>query len=386
MGNAQSTKQESKYYVPIDSNKQIQTLFTLHKDKLKDFEMILKIFSKTNLIDKIEHNLQMTDFQIITNIIAPNYAKTIIDKDELRQFNDYLKSILMQKCEKIIQQDDVSASFDKLQIDNIKDNITKLNKQYKEDLTVIKIEGKDFYASYFNHILNNLFSNLEEKPKLVYLDIGTADGNKTTRFITQLTKFANITTHVADVDSWGCYDQELVDNSDELASANPNQQIIKKQHIIDKKNKKLNKLFECQFSLINPQNEHLEYPNEMFNFITCFLTLHHVQKLDLLVAEIDRCLAKNGYLLLIEHNVSANLDDQNSCGNYILLDLLHTLYGFIFDKKQCSITNPEFARYKHCKEWMECFKQFKIIDNKHIRNQYGKERYDKLMYIMFQKI
>jgi len=71
--------------------------------------------------------------------------------------------------------------------------------------------------------------------------------------------------------------------------------------------------------------------------------LHHVQDLDFLIKQIYSLLNNNGILIIIEHN---KLDDYDN----MMLDILHMLYGYLYDKNISYLKNPDYGKYYN---WFE---------------------------------
>jgi ubiquinone/menaquinone biosynthesis C-methylase UbiE len=116
-------------------------------------------------------------------------------------------------------------------------------------------------------------------------------------------------------------------------------------------------------------------------FISCFFTLHHVENLDKLLNEITRILKPNGIFLIIEHN---NYDDYEN----LRLDILHMLYGYLYDNRTDYITSPDFANYHNWLEWDYIISSKGLTylkSNFLYTSLFNDTRYDNMYYAFYQK-
>lgn len=79
------------------------------------------------------------------------------------------------------------------------------------------------------------------------------------------------------------------------------------------------------FTTINI-NDKYPYPDNKFDIITMKMVLHHIENIELTFTEISRVLRNDGYLIIIEHDVSTYLD-------YILCEIEHLYYIKVYNKK-----------------------------------------------------
>jgi ubiquinone/menaquinone biosynthesis C-methylase UbiE len=90
-------------------------------------------------------------------------------------------------------------------------------------------------------------------------------------------------------------------------------------------------------------NEPMPYEDNMFDIISSFMVLHHIKKLGFVLAEINRCLKKGGYLILREHDLYNNID-------YMITDIEHNLYSTITLKGEEDTKYDFYSRYFN---WIE---------------------------------
>ena len=182
-----------------------------------------------------------------------------------------------------------------------------------------------------------------------YLDIGCGNGSKTLLF-ESLFGFSKNNVFGTDISKWGPY-----------ASNNK-------------------KKLPFQFELINDNK--LNFADNSFDFITCILTLHHIEEMEKIILEIKRVLKNGGIFLLIEHNIYTDYDR-------LIVDIEHLLYSAIYDKKSDYIENPEYMKCYNKYEWNYIFDGFDfslmksdvlVFENEH------QSRYDNVYYAFYENI
>jgi ubiquinone/menaquinone biosynthesis C-methylase UbiE len=197
--------------------------------------------------------------------------------------------------------------------------------------------------------LNNFKPNNIEQNDLKYLDIGCGSGKKTLLF----SKYLNISINNingTDIKTWGPY----------------------------QKNKK-----NLPFVFKYIENNKLNYQNNTFDIITCILTLHHVEELEIFIKEIYRILKKDGILILIEHCVYTDNDR-------IIINIQHMLYSALYDKQKDYIENPIYMQCFNDNEWNYIMNKnnFSCIDKNILcfGNKYLlKNNYDNIYYGIYKK-
>ncbi len=179
-----------------------------------------------------------------------------------------------------------------------------------------------------------------------YLDICCGDGRKTIG----LSKYLKIplkNVHGTDIEAWGPYHKT--------------------------------KHFPFHFEFI--QNNKLNYLDDSFDVITCFLSLHHIKKLSGFLNEIHRILKPTGIFLFIEHKPFDYTDE-------LIIDIQHLLFAYFYDKNETYLENPDYSQYYNFMEWdyiMDKHK-FKFITSRTIYQSIRKEvRYDEQFFAIYQK-
>jgi ubiquinone/menaquinone biosynthesis C-methylase UbiE len=309
---------------------------------------LLTLCQKKELINY--HNLKYS------NYIEPNsnnqfnfYIRNIIENNDIEGMcriklllNHFVNYDIVEKIiNKIIKNNKSSDS-------EIINFIVKHNKSFKKILNKYEICDKWTYSIQY---LSMLYLD-KYKPSInniKYLDIGCGSGKKTMLFSKYL-KLTKDNIHGTDIKTWGPY----------------------------QKNK--NKL-PFKFKYI--ENNKLNYEDNSFDVITCILTLHHVEKLELFIKEIYRILKNDGILILIEHCVYNDNDR-------IIINIQHTLYSALYDKQENYIKNPIFMQCYNDNEWNYIMNKnnFKC-KNKSILN-FGNEyvlknKYDNIFYAFYKK-
>ena len=188
----------------------------------------------------------------------------------------------------------------------------------------------------------NLNINFE---KIKYIDIGCGSGNKTNKFAQELRlDYKNV--YGADISTWGPYNQ---------------------------------KEYLHKFNFVQISNDKIDLDSNSVDFITCILMLHHVKNLEFLLKEIKRILKPGGILLLIEHN---NYDDNDN----LILDTLHMLYGYLYDKNNRYLSEPDYAMYYNSFVWNYVMDKngFTILNSNPLFTELSNDiRYDNLFYSFY---
>ena len=185
----------------------------------------------------------------------------------------------------------------------------------------------------------NIMTSLNKKytqSSIKYIDVGCGGGHKTYRIGKEF-----------EFDKWGPYNQE------------------NKKHA---------------FNFIEIENDKINAKDNSFDFMSCILMLHHVENMDAFILEMKRILKPGGILLLIEHNVYDDYD-------HLILDILHTLYGALVDKKCPHLKYQIYSNYYSWLGWEYIFKQrgFLHIENNVLFSKINDEtRYDNIFYSFYQ--
>lgn len=201
----------------------------------------------------------------------------------------------------------------------------------------------------WTYIIQNLiktFKKINNSSSITYLDVGCGSGNKTLKIALELNLDKN-NIYGADITNWGPYNQKKYDH---------------------------------KFNFINIIDDKIDCNTNKFDFISCILMLHHVKNLNKLLTEIKRILKPNGILLIIEHN---NYDDYDN----LTLDILHMLYGYLYDKNNRYLANPDYANYYNWLEWdyiMDKYNFTYIKSNLLFTELSNEIRYDNIFYTFYK--
>ena len=328
-------------------------------NKINEHEYI-HFTNTNNLLTSCQKKELINYFKLkYNNYIYPNsnkqfifYMDTIIKNNDIEGLcriklllNHFIDYDLTEKLiNKIMKK---NTLLDSEIIEYIMKNKKKMEKTINKYIVCDKWAYSIEYLSLL--YLNQYMPKHIHKNNLIYLDIGCGSGKKTMFF----SKYLNIkkeNIHGTDIKTWGPY----------------------------QKNK--NKL-PFKFKYI--ENNILDYNDHSFDIITCILTLHHVENLDILIKEIYRILKHNGILILIEHCVYNDNDR-------IIINIQHLLYSALYDNQKNYIENPIYIQCYNDNEWnfMMHKNNFKYIIKNILNfgNEYTlKNRYDNIYYAFYKK-
>lgn len=96
---------------------------------------------------------------------------------------------------------------------------------------------------------------------------------------------------------------------------------------------------------------HIPYPDQHFNLITCFVSLHHLNSLDRSLKELSRVCANDGLLLIREH-------DCNSEGLRVVIDIEHSLFELTSQDPNFNYLQSYYATYWSKSELESILKQY----------------------------
>lgn len=327
----------TQYYNFIDTNKKLTSCQ----------KKIFKFFRKNNpnIYVNIESNKQMFTF-VSSAYREENFVKITKITLLFKKFISYKNSIKLIYLIKKNKMSDTDVIEWIKNINNKNQTQTKSLDGGKYDIYQICSSWKYIFEN-LTLSTNNLFEKLNTNVKNIkYLDIGCGNGNKTLRFSNLLgLKKENI--NGTDINLWGPYKQDQTS-------------------------------YNFNFKLILKDGK-LDYSDNSFDLVTCFLMLHHVNDLKQLIKEIKRILKPNGVLLIIEHDCHDDYDK-------LILNILHTLYGFIVDKDMRSITNPSYSEYFNWCEWDFIFNKnnFSVIKSNYIFTSIEHDtRFDNIYYCFY---
>ncbi len=324
-------------------------------DKLKYFNYLNTNNNLTqcqiNILKSYANNLntiyvdRKSDLQVKTLIqyVWNNNLLTKIAKIKLLFYSFFDKNFTDLLINKVINE----SINDKQFINFILD--TQKNKKFipeKFNITPI-CSSWTYIIQNMSLLLTKIITN-NDISQLTYLDVGCGSGNKTNNFgsFLNLNK-SNI--YGADISNWGPYNQ---------------------------------KKYTHKFNFIQISNDSINMADNSIDFCTCILMLHHVKHLDILLNDIKRIIKPNGILLIIEHN---NYDDIDN----LTLDVLHLLYGYLFDKNNRYLDIPDHAQYHNWIEWDYLLQNinFKLIESNSLFTELSNDiRYDNVFYSFYKNI
>ena len=301
---------------------------------------------KVYLINKF--NAKHTIFPT-TNSLFKTFISTAKKENNLFQLfklqlllEHFVSTNLLKSLNKLYF-DNINQTVDDYQIfDYIIDKINKNNKIYKKRT-----------CPKWDFILYNVIADYKKIVKksnnIKYLDIGCGDLKKTLK----IKKFLNLkkeNVYGTDLKTWGPY-----------------------------KENKFNLNINFEFIV----NNKLKYDDNTFDLITCIYTLHHVEKLELFLKEINRVLKKNGRFILIEHDVVSDYDR-------IIIVLEDLLYIAIYEKiTQDYIKKRDYMLLFNKNEWDFLLKKhgfkFEIYNMINTEDAYD-INYNNSYYAIYKKI
>lgn len=183
-----------------------------------------------------------------------------------------------------------------------------------------------------------------------YIDIGCGSGNKTLKFAQQFgINYKNV--YGADISNWGPYNQKQYKH-------------------------------KFNFITISKDTGFINIKTNSVDVATCILMLHHVNNLNNIIKEIKRILKPNGILILIEHN---NYDDYDN----LILDILHMLYGYLYDKNNRYLADPDYALYFNSFIWDYIWNKhnFQLLHSNVLFTELSNDiRYDNLFYSIYKNL
>lgn len=116
-----------------------------------------------------------------------------------------------------------------------------------------------------------------------------------------------------------------------------------------------------QFTKINKNGE-LDYEDDKFSIISCFMVLHHIhpKQLDQCLDELYRVLKPDGYLIIREHDLSLSFSNKKNKKRKQLiefrniLDIMHEFYKYVWchEDFHLAMTDQNYKlNYLSSKEW-----------------------------------
>lgn len=95
-----------------------------------------------------------------------------------------------------------------------------------------------------------------------------------------------------------------------------------------------------------PTAGRLPYKDNQFDAITCFVSLHHIQKIEERLDELYRIMAPGGWLLIREHDCRNN-------ATRTIIDIYHNIYELVYNKSPdiSNILDTFYADYRTKEQW-----------------------------------
>ncbi len=279
---------------------------------------------------------------LLTNFVSNEYASKIIQK--LYQNPDITDREFIHFFENLSKE---QKQIGKYNVNNNTDRCSERQFEFEN----LYLKFKKLYTKIFDTPFN---ATSMKNSHFRYLDIGCGNGNKTKK-IRDIFHIPKSMVYGTDIKNWGPYSST--------------------------------KKFDFTFQYIL-ENGKLDFPDNYFTFITCFMTLHHVPHLSFMIQEIKRILIPNGILLIVEHSERSMYDG-------LLVDIQHMLYSYLFDSKinpkeyKNYISNPTLNRYLNEIEWDYILSkynfEFKLANILYSSAEYNAP-YDNQFYGFYQNI
>lgn len=348
---------DSKKYLLYSYNKyffikSLSNIFIMQTDLLLNNQKYLEWINSNTLITKCQKKILLQHYTNKYNL----YIKPDSNMQFITLISDIIKNDNVEEMARIILL--LRHFINKKLTNNIIGEFKKYNKLTDQSVLDIITQKSEYIKSHdicdkwmisierLALLYYQLFP-LASKKNIKYLDIGCGNCKKTSFFAKN---FDLITSNVSctDIETWGPY---ASDKS------------------------------KLPFNFKFIKNNKLDYENNQFDIITCILTLHHVQELDIFINEIYRILKKDGILILIEHCVYTDYDR-------LQINIQHLLYSVMFDKKEDAISNPDYMQTYNTYEWNYIMSNHNLKCIDHNVLQFGNEyslSYDNIFYAIYQK-
>ncbi len=336
-----------KYLDLIDKNGYLRFM-DIKKSQEEDNQCLFDTMKEIYLNKKINYPKTNTNQQMQYLVHHIFKEKKIIQLQNLMAlFNHFLP---FEESYELIHYLKNSKNISDKQIIDLIEKI-KLKKPYKNtDYTYgSKCTPNQFMFSKLGYQIKHNYKKINGsfKPnEIQYLDLCCGDGRKTIG-LSQYLKIPMKNVHGADIETWGPY----------------------------KKTKK----FPFDFKLI--ENNKLNYSDNSFDVITCFLSLHHIPKISDFLDEIHRILKPTGLFVFIEHNYFDYTDE-------MIIDIQHTIFAYLYDKNKNYIDNPDYTLYLNFLEWdylLDKHKFIRVKSGTQYQSIRREKRYDELFFGIYRK-
>lgn len=300
--------------------------FKFSKDKNENqYRYLIKIYDY--VIIRIKRFTDYYEPKSNKQFMSVYYSKNITYRNRLLEM---LYFFMNNKNIELIQNKLKNKKSDKIIFDYIRKNANiKNNKQAQ----IYKMATIAEYINYYCRSLQKI-----KKPKI--LDVGVGSGKK----IRLINSFVNSSIYGTDIETWGPY-------------------------------KKIKK-YEFPFEFIKLDPYTIPFDNNSFDVILFILTLHHIDNLLDAIKEAKNKLKKNGYIIIVEHDV---WDDNDN----MIIDIQHNIYSNIYNEPYVKPGN-----YYNMIEWNMIFSKcgMKHVINKELYDDSSsKKKYDLQYIAIYQK-
>lgn len=126
----------------------------------------------------------------------------------------------------------------------------------------------------------------------------------------------------------------------------------------------------------------LPFKANMFSLVTVLMVLHHVEKLELMMEELNRITIMGGYILVREHDAMHSAD-------YMLCDIEHMLFDIVKHKRGKDAMKIYYGKYYDWLEWDYIFNKygFTFVESDYISNSiYHEMSPTRTYYVLYRKI
>ena len=292
-----STKSPSRYFIEYETNPLLKRIFG------ENYEHVYKFMTLCYNKNKPNSQVYIENYDFVKNMYWRTYVPvssdkqiaTIIRLTKYSNLQDYHR--LIQLLTKWIKPNKIKAFLKNAQKLTSDKAIYSLMKKY------LKYDQESKYShSRIRNIAtaNAIYQFLIRPKNLLHafqlvdiLDLGCTNGKKVGKIGREL-GLSSKNIHGADIEDW--YGLQKKRSSE-------------------------------KFNFIKlVENERFPIESNRHNLIIFQMTLHHINKLDWYMRELNRITAMHGYLYIREHDVFTDID-------YMLVDIEHAMYLSIVNKE-----------------------------------------------------
>lgn len=308
-------------------NKELQKYYQ-EPESYQQISSIMKIIDRYNNLSNRESTIDI--FARLSDVLC-------------RKLNtrNFFKVVDKLKNKKYRDDKDVFIYIKKL-----RENNRGRNFYYPQDK---ECQGRNIIAENVEYVMQEL----KLPKKIIYLDYGFGDGSKT------------------------------ISVMDKMDIPLENVHGLEVEEVFDGQENSREKI-QFDFQIIR-KNKKFDYPSNKFNFVTAFVSLHHVTDLNFTLKELNRIIKKGGYLLIQEHDCIDIVDKT-------LADLEHTWWRMnnaFTSKRNIDFNNLDNNQYYSWFEWDIIMKEYGFKKVKYAIHEAGqKERIQptRLYYLVYQKL